>query len=236
MGWRISPNDGTGCLVQTYPGSTWENTAFYAFLHSQHFWSLASLTRPHFPLCKSSGTPVYVEKNGHTQFLWSSAEPWKHMCNLKSLSAPPSHPQNQSYFTALMKMFSTMLSVGNWSPVQFCCFFWIKAGVAKFPSSSNLKERPNTQGLTITSLHSSQVSIWSPSIVSVWANWSRRSSSWLVSLQYPSMKYLLSSVLLKRCWNSQYQHMYDSLQWVLAAQQTSAFWSCPCGLHTAHEC
>lgn len=46
------------------------------------------LSLPHFPLCKSSGTPVHTEANGHTKFVWSSATPQKHMCNLRSLYLP----------------------------------------------------------------------------------------------------------------------------------------------------
>ena len=61
--------------VQTHPCSTLENAASFAFLHSEHFWHLARLTSLCFPLCKSFGTLVHVEGNGHTQFLRPSAAP-----------------------------------------------------------------------------------------------------------------------------------------------------------------
>lgn len=87
-------------------------------------------------------------------------------------------PSKSVIFTALMKMFSTFLSVGNSMITKAALLLFLdKSRGAWLPSSSYLKERPSIQGLTIISLHSSEASVWPPSVETGWANSSGISSS-----------------------------------------------------------
>lgn len=83
------------------------------------------LTRPHFPVYKSSGAPVHVEENATHNFFGLQLH-LENICVTWEVFICPSFSKSV-IFTPLMKMFSTLLSVGNWSPTQLCSFFWIKA-------------------------------------------------------------------------------------------------------------